>query len=189
MATLTYMPTEHVPVLAPELIALVDPGPGELVVDLFDGYERITCAEERQGRARDPIDVGDGRVAEPAWGVEVIAEGERVLPLLGRNAHSVVADRAEEDTADALPVLAEHLPGREIVGIDLSEVELPLDEYGSIGDFFVRRLRAAGVEVRHTSYRGAPHGFLNFPGLAPAARPALQELIGELRHHLHPEDR
>ena len=30
MATLTYMPTEHVPVLAPELIALADPRPGEL---------------------------------------------------------------------------------------------------------------------------------------------------------------
>ena len=28
MATLTYMPTEHVPVLAPELIALLDPQPG-----------------------------------------------------------------------------------------------------------------------------------------------------------------
>lgn len=28
------------------------------------------------------------------------------------------------------------------VGIDLSEVELPLEEYESIGDFFVRRLRA-----------------------------------------------
>lgn len=64
-----------------------------------------------------------------------------------------------------------------------------LDPLRPDGEAYVDALRAAGVEVRHTSYRGAPHGFLNFPGLAPAARPALQELIGELRHHLHPEDR
>jgi 16S rRNA (cytosine1402-N4)-methyltransferase len=37
MATLTYMPTEHVPVLAPELVALADPQPGELVVDATFG--------------------------------------------------------------------------------------------------------------------------------------------------------
>ena len=32
------------------------------------------------------------------------------------------------------------------VGIDLSEVELPLDEYRSIGEFFVRRLRSGARE-------------------------------------------
>jgi 16S rRNA (cytosine1402-N4)-methyltransferase len=36
-ATLTYMPTEHVPVLAPELLALTDPRPGEVVVDCTFG--------------------------------------------------------------------------------------------------------------------------------------------------------
>ena len=37
MATLTYMPTQHLPVLAPELIAVCDPQPGELVVDCTFG--------------------------------------------------------------------------------------------------------------------------------------------------------
>jgi 16S rRNA (cytosine1402-N4)-methyltransferase len=37
MATLTYMPTEHVPVLASELVALLDPTPGELGVDCTFG--------------------------------------------------------------------------------------------------------------------------------------------------------
>lgn len=64
-----------------------------------------------------------------------------------------------------------------------------LDPLRPDGEAYVEALRTAGVEVRYTSYRGAPHGFLNFPGLAPAAQPALQELVGELRHHLHPEDR
>jgi 16S rRNA (cytosine1402-N4)-methyltransferase len=37
MATLTYMPTQHLPVLAPELIAVCDPQPGEIVVDCTFG--------------------------------------------------------------------------------------------------------------------------------------------------------
>jgi 16S rRNA (cytosine1402-N4)-methyltransferase len=37
MATLIRMPTEHLPVLAPELIALTEPGPGDVVVDCTFG--------------------------------------------------------------------------------------------------------------------------------------------------------
>ena len=55
------------------------------------------------------------------------------------------------------------------------------------GDAYAQALRDAGVEVRHTTYRGAPHGYQTFPGLAPAAQPALEELIGEVAHHLHEE--
>jgi 16S rRNA (cytosine1402-N4)-methyltransferase len=50
MATLTYMPTAHVPVLAAELIALVDPAPGETVVDCtFGGGGHARLAAERVG--------------------------------------------------------------------------------------------------------------------------------------------
>ena len=50
MATLTYMPTEHVPVLAPELIALTDPQPGELAVDCtFGGGGHARLVAERLG--------------------------------------------------------------------------------------------------------------------------------------------
>ena len=50
MATLTYMPTEHVPVLAPELIALADPGPGDVVVDCtFGGGGHARLAADRIG--------------------------------------------------------------------------------------------------------------------------------------------
>lgn len=48
-------------------------------------------------------------------------------------------------------------------------------------------LAAADVDVRQTTYRGAPHGFINFPGLTSAAEPALEELIAEVAHHLHEE--
>ena len=50
MATLTYMPTEHVPVLAPELIALLDPRPGETAVDCtFGGGGHARLVAERLG--------------------------------------------------------------------------------------------------------------------------------------------
>jgi 16S rRNA (cytosine1402-N4)-methyltransferase len=50
MATLTYMPTEHVPVLASELVALVDPQPGDLAVDCtFGGGGHARLVAERIG--------------------------------------------------------------------------------------------------------------------------------------------
>ncbi len=62
-----------------------------------------------------------------------------------------------------------------------------LDPLRFDGEAYVDALRAAGVEVRHTRYRSAPHGFVNFPGLTPATEAATQELVAELIHHLHEE--
>lgn len=64
-----------------------------------------------------------------------------------------------------------------------------LDPLRPDGEDYAAALRAAGIEVRHTTYPGAPHGFINFPGLAPAAAPALEELAAEVHHHLHEETR
>ncbi len=63
-----------------------------------------------------------------------------------------------------------------------------LDPLRPDGEAYVESLRDAGVAVRHTRYRGAPHGFVNFPGLTTAGYPALEELVGELVHHLHGDD-
>ena len=50
MDTLTYMPTEHVPVLASELVALCDPQPGELAVDCtFGGGGHARLVADRLG--------------------------------------------------------------------------------------------------------------------------------------------
>jgi 16S rRNA (cytosine1402-N4)-methyltransferase len=50
MATLTYMPTEHVPVLASELITLLDPHPGETAIDCtFGGGGHARLVAERLG--------------------------------------------------------------------------------------------------------------------------------------------
>jgi 16S rRNA (cytosine1402-N4)-methyltransferase len=60
--TLTYMPADHVPVLAAELIGLLDPQPGETVVDCTFGAggharlvaERIAPGGELIAIDRDP---------------------------------------------------------------------------------------------------------------------------------------
>jgi 16S rRNA (cytosine1402-N4)-methyltransferase len=50
MATLTYMPTEHVPVLASELSALLAPGPGETAIDCtFGGGGHARLVGEQLG--------------------------------------------------------------------------------------------------------------------------------------------
>ena len=52
MATLMYVPTEHVPVLATELIDLLDPHPGETAVDCtFGGGGHARLVAERLGAA------------------------------------------------------------------------------------------------------------------------------------------
>jgi 16S rRNA (cytosine1402-N4)-methyltransferase len=78
MATLTYMPTEHLPVLAPELIALCDPGPGDTVVDCtFGGGGHARLVAERIGPTgtlicidRDPAAAARFAELEPELGCE-----------------------------------------------------------------------------------------------------------------------
>jgi 16S rRNA (cytosine1402-N4)-methyltransferase len=78
MATLTYMPTQHLPVLAPELIAVCDPQPGELVVDCTfgaGGHARAMAARiGPTGRLiaidRDPAAADRFAELEPELGCE-----------------------------------------------------------------------------------------------------------------------
>ncbi|WP_235945437.1 alpha/beta hydrolase fold domain-containing protein [Metallococcus carri] len=48
------------------------------------------------------------------------------------------------------------------------------------GKEYADLLAAQGVSVRYTGYRGVPHGFLNLPGVAPAAVQARAEIIDQL---------
>jgi acetyl esterase/lipase len=49
---------------------------------------------------------------------------------------------------------------------------------------YAEALRDAGVEVRYTEYLGAPHGYVNAPGMCRAGWQALQEIVAEIRTRL-----
>ena len=80
MATLIHMTAEHVPVLAPELITLVDPEPGDVVVDCtFGGGGHARMAAERIGPTGTLIAID----RDPA-AAERFAEAEAGLPCRTR---------------------------------------------------------------------------------------------------------
>ena len=117
MATLTYMPTEHVPVLAPELIALLDPQAGELAVDCtFGGGGHARLVAERLGPTGTLICVDRDPTAE-----ERFAE---IKGDLGCQARFVRADFAE-----ALVALAAEGVVADLVYMDLGISSLQLDAW------------------------------------------------------------
>ena len=61
-----------------------------------------------------------------------------------------------------------------------------LDPLRDEGRLYAERLAGAGVPVRYTNYVGTPHGFASFPGATPVGRQHRDELVGQLRRHLHP---
>jgi 16S rRNA (cytosine1402-N4)-methyltransferase len=106
MATLTYMPTEHVPVLAAELIALLDPQRGETAVDCtFGGGGHARAVAERLGGTgtlacvdRDPA--AEERFAELAPELECDARflrADYADALVQLRAEGLVADLAYLD--------------------------------------------------------------------------------------------
>jgi 16S rRNA (cytosine1402-N4)-methyltransferase len=115
MATLIYMPTEHVPVLAPELVALADPQPGELVVDCtFGGGGHARLVAERIGPTGTLVCVDRDPSA-----AERFAELE---PELGSRARFVGGD-----FADVLEALAAEGERPDLIYMDLGVSSLQLD--------------------------------------------------------------
>jgi 16S rRNA (cytosine1402-N4)-methyltransferase len=115
MATLTYMPTQHLPVLAPELIAVCDPQPGALVVDCTfgaGGHARAMAA--RIGPTGRLVAI----VRDPA-AAERVAELE---PQLGCEASFI-----RGDFADALGDLAAEGARPDVVYMDLGVSSMQLD--------------------------------------------------------------
>src|ERR687883_23514 len=74
MDTLTYMPAEHIPVLATELIDLLDPRAGEVGVDCtFGGGGHARLVAERLGPGGTLIAIDRDPVAEERF-AELSAE-------------------------------------------------------------------------------------------------------------------
>jgi 16S rRNA (cytosine1402-N4)-methyltransferase len=117
MATLTYMPTEHVPVLAPELIAVCDPQPGELAVDCtFGGGGHARLVAERLGPTGKLICIDRDPTAAERF--EEI-EGELACP----------ATFVQADFADGLAGLAVDGVVADLVYMDLGISSMQLDAW------------------------------------------------------------
>ena len=117
MDTLTYMPTEHVPVLASELVAVTDPQPGELVVDCTfgaGGHARLMA--DRIGPAGRLIAVDRDPVARERF--------EALAPDLPCDATFVPGD-----FADVLPALAAEGTAADVVYMDLGVSSMQLDAW------------------------------------------------------------
>ena len=92
MATLIRMPTAHLPVLAPELIALTAPEPGDVVVDAtFGGGGHARLAADRIGPTgtliaidRDPAAAARFAALEPELGCEARFEAGDFADVLDR---------------------------------------------------------------------------------------------------------
>jgi len=115
MATLIHMPTEHLPVLAPELVALADPQPGDLAIDCTfgaGGHARLVA--ERLGPSGTLICIDRDEAAE-----------ERFADLASEVSCETRFLRA--DFASALQAIAADLARADLVYLDLGVSSLQLD--------------------------------------------------------------
>lgn len=109
------MPTEHVAVLEPELVALVDPQPGELVIDAtfgFGGHARAVA--ERLGSGGELVCIDRDPAAAERWG--------RISDELGSPSRFLRADYA-----DALERLAAEEQAPDAIYMDLGVSSMQLD--------------------------------------------------------------
>lgn len=114
-------------------------------------------------------------------------------PSISQHAHAPVLTRAniaayrslylDSETSDTDPLVSPLFGNLDDLPATLVQTG-DLDPLRDDGLRYARRLEAAGVRVRATTYLGAPHGFLSFPGAVPCARQARAELTGEIRRHV-----
>jgi 16S rRNA (cytosine1402-N4)-methyltransferase len=115
MATLTLMPTEHVPVLSAELLDLLDPHPGETAIDCtFGGGGHAQVVAERLGSGGTLIAIDRDPVAERRF-----AELEGELEPDARFVRG--------DFADALVSLHDEGVHADAIYLDLGVSSLQLD--------------------------------------------------------------
>jgi len=117
MDTLTYMPTEHVPVLASELVALCDPQPGELAIDCtFGGGGHAKLVADRLGPTGSLISIDRDPSARERFSE---LEGDLGCP----------ATFAAGDFAEVLPRLRAEGVVADLIYMDLGVSSMQLDAW------------------------------------------------------------
>ena len=117
MATLTYMPSDHVPVMAQELIALADPQPGELAVDMtFGGGGHARLVAERLGPTGTLVCIDRDPTA--------LERFTRIDDQLGCHARFIRADFAE-----ALATLTNEGLQPDVIYMDLGVSSMQIDAW------------------------------------------------------------
>jgi acetyl esterase len=89
-------------------------------------------------------------------------------------------DGAEGLQPDASPLRSDDLAGLPPAFVLTAGFDVLRDE----AEAYVEALRDAGVEVRHSRYAGAIHGFWRWLAVTKLARAAVDEVAGELRARL-----
>jgi 16S rRNA (cytosine1402-N4)-methyltransferase len=116
-ATLTYMPTGHVPVLLSELVALLDPHPGEVAIDCtFGGGGHAREVASRLGPTGELICIDRDPSAEERY-----RELADELPCRTRF--------LREDYSEALALLAEEGMVADLVYMDLGVSSMQIDTW------------------------------------------------------------
>jgi 16S rRNA (cytosine1402-N4)-methyltransferase len=116
-STLSYVPKDHTPVLAAELIELTDPRPGETVVDCtFGGGGHARMVAERLGRTGSLICIDRDPASEQRY-AEFAADAPCETRFI------------RDDFAIALGSLAERGESADVVYMDLGMSSLQLDAW------------------------------------------------------------
>lgn len=96
-------------------------------------------------------------------------------------AHLYLGDDYGTEDWRASPIRAASHTGIAPALVQTAELDPLLDN----GAHYSATLRAAGVDVAYTEYRGLFHGFLSLPGAMPHANRALDEIVSTLQRDAH----
>lgn len=174
------------------------------VHDAIDVFEWVRSSPTELGEVRSVVVAGDSAGGNLSALVAIDAR-DRGVRVAGQILAYPVTDLAKVHTYRNAPMLTGeaidvynklYLQNADVADIDPGVSPLRADSLAGVapalvqtaefdplceeGEAYAARLRAAGVPIRLTRWRGVPHGYLNFPGAAPAAWHARAEIIDQL---------
>jgi acetyl esterase len=164
-----------------------------------DGFRLALCGDSAGGNLAAVVallarDRGGPRLAHQVL-IYPATDGTLSSPSLQERAHGPLL------TLDSIHAYRDHYLGPDGDERDVRMSPLLADDHSGLAPALIQSagldplrddaaryadlLRRAGTPVRYTEYARAPHGYISIPGVVPSARPAMAEIVTELRSHLH----